>query len=361
MKKSARFVIDTHVHSQRHAAGEKADARAKAQGKELTDYIDLESRMGVLNTYDNSKRLLYDMECYGVDMCILQCAFGMTNELNVELMRRYPDKFRCMAISKRTVDRAIETGEWDYREACAELDELCATGNFCGIGEGPASVPDSTDIFRHKTYNPSERMDELRATMDVGRKYKLPVTIHTGGPGGYPITHTRWPENWHPYWVHDIAAEYPDVPIIFAHGGMQGGYMTDLVDQCIVVASNFNNVYLETGLYWTELYYKALKYPNVGPEKLIWGTDWGASIPTQTRIGNNPQSFGMQVHKDGIIRHQCDVMGWSLKQVERLDISQDDINLILGGNALHLFKIEFPLTRMFKGRDHIGRADVSAK
>jgi hypothetical protein len=43
-----------------------------------------------------------------------------------------------------------------------------------------------------------------------------------------------------------------------------------------------------------------------------------------------------------------DCWGWSLKQIDRLDISQDDLNLILGGNAIRLFKLKFPLTRMFK-------------
>ena len=353
--KTGRFVIDTHVHSQRHAAGKKVSERIKGEGKKKADYIDLESQMSHLIAYDNSDRLLYDMDCYDVDMCILRCAFGMTNELNVELMEKHPDKFRCMAISKKTADESLISGEWDVKDACKELDDLCATGNFVGLGEGPASRPDSAHNMHKSTYNQSERLDELRATMDVGRKYKIPVTIHTGGPGGYPITHTKWPENWNPYWVHDLAAEYPDVPIIFEHGGMQGGYMTDIFEQCVAVASNYNNVYLETGLFWTDLYYKALAYPNVGPEKLIWGTDWGASIPTQTRLGMNPQSFAMQIHKDGLIQHQCDVFGWSLRQIERLDISQDDINLVVGGNALYLFKIAFPLTRMFRGLPEIGR------
>lgn len=136
--------------------------------------------------------------------------------------------------------------------------------------------------------------------------------------------------------------------IIFDHGGMQGGNQEDLVDQCIQVASNHDNVYLETGIYWTELYYKALTNPNVGPEKLIWGTDWGASQPLQTHIGAHPQTYVMQVRKEGIVTHQVDVMGWSLKQVSRLNISQDDLNLILGGNAMRIYNIEFPLTRMFK-------------
>jgi len=48
------------------------------------------------------------------------------------------------------------------------------------------------------------------------------------------------------------------------------------------------------------------------------------------------------------VTHQVDCWGWSLDQMDRLDISQDDLNLILGGNAIRLFKLKFPLTRMFK-------------
>ena len=343
MRKAARFVVDTHVHSQRHAAGAALKERLKETGKKEIDYTDLNATLRGMETYDNSPRLLYDMDCYGVDMCILQPAFGMNNELNLALVEKFPDKFAAMALPLK----AAELGaDWTIDAAYAELDELLSTGKFCGVGEGPMTRP--ARFFAGKTYNMSERMDELRKTMDLGRKHDVPITIHTGTAGGYPINHTFWPEDWNPYWVHDLASEYPDVNIIFAHGGMQGGYMEDLVDKCILVASNYNNVYLETGLYWTDLYYKALKYPNVGPEKLIWGSDWGASQPTQTRLGNHPQTFSMQVHGQGIIRHQCDVMGWSLRQVERLDISQDDLNLILGGNAVRLFKLNFPLTRMFR-------------
>lgn len=80
----------------------------------------------------------------------------------------------------------------------------------------------------------------------------------------------------------------------------------------------------------------------------MWGTDWGASIPIQTQLGSKPQTFAAQVHKSGIVPYQVDIMGWSLKQVSRLDISQDDMNLILAGNAIRVYKLDFPLTRMFK-------------
>ena len=342
MRKTGRFIVDTHVHAQRHAAGAALKERLKETGKKDLDYTDLNATMGGLVTYDNSPRLLYDMECYGVDMCVLQPAFGMSNELNIELVDKYPDKFVAFCNARNARNLGLD---WTIEDSCKELEELLSTGKFCGIGEG---APGRGRAFTGKSHSMSERMDELRKICDVGRKFGVAVTVHTGTAGGYPITHVSSPENWHPYWVHDIAAEYPDVTIIYAHAGMQGGYMTDLVDQCILVASNYNNVYLEVGLYWTDLYYKALRYPNVGPEKLLWGTDWGASQPLQTRLGNDPQTFSMQVHSEGIIRHQNDVMGWALRQVERLDISQDDLNLILGGNAVRLFKLKTPHTRMFR-------------
>jgi predicted TIM-barrel fold metal-dependent hydrolase len=271
----------------------------------------------------------------------------MSNEINVELVEKYPDRFRALASAKETANKALEgTLEWTIDAAVEELDKLLSTGKFVGIGEGmPARPPGSG---RKRTYSQTERMDELRKVMDLARKHKVPVRVHTGSPMGYPIAYTQWPENWHPNWIRDLAAEYPDVPIIFDHGGMQGGRGEQLVEECVQVAANNDNVYLETGLYWTDLYYEALADPNVGPEKLMWGTDWGASIPIQTQLGTKPQTFASQVHKHGIVPYQVDIMGWSLKQVIRLDISQDDLNLILGGNALRVYKIDFPITRMFK-------------
>lgn len=344
--KIARFVIDTHVHAQRHAAGPDFKKKGLTDPKKIK-YRDLSGLMRHLVTYDNSKRLLYDMECYGVDMCILHPAFGMSNELNVELVEKYPDKFVALVNPKETADKAIKGEiEWTIEAACEELDRHLATGKFVGIGEGMPARPGIEGD--EKTYSQKERMDELRMVMNVAKKHEVPVRVHTGSPMGYPITYTRWPENFHPNWIRDLAAEYPGVTIVFDHGGMQGGRWDNLVEECIQVAANHHNVYLETGLYWTELYYKALADPNVGPEKLMWGTDWGASIPIQTQLGQHPQTFAAQVHKDGIITHQSDIMGWSLKQVGRLNISQDDMNLIMGGNAIRVYKLDFPISRMFK-------------
>jgi predicted TIM-barrel fold metal-dependent hydrolase len=343
--KLGRFIIDTHVHAQRHAAGPEFRKRGVEDLKKAS-YRDLSQIMRHLEAYDNSERLLYDMRCYDVDMCILSPAFGMSNEINRQIVEKYPDKFRALCAAKETAERALAgEQEWTIEAACEELVRHLSTGKFVGIGEG---MPGDPSGRAKKTLSQTERMGQLRKVMEVARKHNVPVRVHSGSPMGYPITYGYWPENWHPYWIHDLAAEYPDVPIVFDHGGMQGGNMDNLVSECIQVAANHDNVYLETGLYWTDLYHKALLNPNVGGEKLIWGTDWGASIPTYAHIGAHPQTYGMQIRKGGIVTHQVDVMGWSLKQIARLDISQDDLNLILGGNALKLYKIGFPLTRMFR-------------
>jgi predicted TIM-barrel fold metal-dependent hydrolase len=297
-----------------------------------------------VQAYDNSERLLYDMGCYDVDMCILMASYGMSNEQNLDLVDKYPDKFAAICCAKETYDRA-QSGEleWTIEEACRELDRLLATGRYRGIGE---VVPaDPKVLYRKKRISQTDRIDQLMQVWEVARKHNVLVHYHTGFAMGYRL---GIPEALDPLWAHELAANFPDVPLIFDHGGMACWWWEHLVDQCLHVAASHDNVYLETGLYWTDLYHKALNDPNIGAEKLIWATDWGASIPVYSQPGRTPPTYAMQLIKEGVVTYQVDLMRWSLRQVGRLDISQDDVNLILGGNALRVYNIPFPLTRMFK-------------
>ena len=184
------------------------------------------------------------------------------------------------------------------------------------------------------------------------------MSYHTGAITGYSSGSSRRlsaPERLDPLLAFDLAAEYPDVPIIMAHGGMQGWWSEKFMDDTFQVAATFDNVYVETGLYWAELYEKPLADPNIGPRKLIWGTDWGASIVVYSRPGHRPSSYADQIKPWGLPKHQPDIYGWSLRQVDKMadnmDLSQDDLNLILGGNAARLFDIELPHTRLFRECD----------
>ena len=347
--KMGRFVVDTHVHSQRTAAGPALRKRIGDSSKRLK-YSELGKILREVTPYDNSARLLYDMKTYSVDMCIIRPAmtFGMTNELNVQLVEKYPDRFAALCTPRETFERAFRGEiEWTIEEACRELDRLLSTGKYVGIGEGMPIDPLILTGAK-KQISREERIEQMLQAMEVARKHKVPIYYHTGHTMGYVL---RMPETLHPLWAHDLAAEFPDVPLIFDHGGIQGWWWEHFTDECLHVAASHDNVYLESGFWWTELYEKALIDPNVGAEKLLWGTDWGASIPIYAQPGRKPASYPVQLRKQGVVTHQVDCWGWSLRQLDRLDISQDDLNLILGGNAIRLFKLKFPLTRMFKEVD----------
>lgn len=96
--KMGRFIVDTHVHSQRIAAGatlrQKSGAAGGGDASGGYKYTDLAEALRVLEPYDNSERLMYDMQAYDVDMCIIRpsMSLGMNNELNVQLVDRYPDR-----------------------------------------------------------------------------------------------------------------------------------------------------------------------------------------------------------------------------------------------------------------------------
>ncbi len=344
--KMGRFVVDTHVHSQRTAAGPELRKRADAAGGRLK-YSELGQVLREVTPYDNSARLLYDMQTYAVDMCIIRPAmtFGMNNELNAALVEKHPDKFAALCTPRETFGRALRGEiEWSIEEACKELDRLLSTGKYVGIGEGMPIDPLILTGSK-KQISKEKRIEEMLAAMEVAKKHQVPIYYHTGHTMGYVL---RMSETLNPIWAHELASNFPDVPLIFDHGGIQGWWWEHFTDQCLHVAASHDNVYLECGYWWTDLYYKALLDPNVGPEKLLWGTDWGASIPIHAQPGHKPASYPVQLRKQGVVTYQVDCWGWSLKQLDRLDISQDDLNLILGGNAIRLFKLKFPLTRMFK-------------
>lgn len=350
--KAGRFVIDTHVHAQRFAAGPRmrhAMAEANTGGKQ---WETLSHVMTDMKPYLNTERLLFDMETYGVDMAVLLPAFGMSNELNLELVNAYPEKFVAVCNAVDYQLKAIKGEvEWNIKGVCADLDRLLSTGRFVGIGEVSPYMPEPAD--RRKLTPQHELIENLLAICEVGNKYGVTVGVHSGCPMGYDVAYssgTLGPVNFNPYMVHDLAAAFPNLKIVLHHGGIQGWWSEKIYEDCLHVAAARDNVYLETGLWWRELYEKPLMDPNIGPEKLIWGTDWGASIHFHTQLDSYPPSYPVQLRNEGPSNHQTDYWGWSLLEIMAVRMSQDDRNLILGGNACRIFGIQPPQKHLFRER-----------
>ena len=112
------------------------------------------------------------------------------------------------------------------------------------------------------------------------------------------------------------------------------------------------NVFLETGTWPHEFYEIPLKNPNIGSTKLIWtGADYG-NVPEYiiAQPGQEPSSFKSTMMKwPRVPSYQGDWWGWTLQQIRKIRdwVTQDEINLILGGNAAKIFKLKVPYERMF--------------
>lgn len=359
-----RFVVDTHVHAQRHAfkfqeRGIDPNYATLAEGMSSDPEVVI---------YDNSPRLLYDMERYGVDMCIISPAFGMTDEINQEIMKKHPDKFVC-CLGMTDFRRRVWEGEIEgtIDELCQEIDKLLATGKYRGgLREG---FPMVVSPRQRKPKTQEERMQDVFKIMEVARAHKVPVSgPHGGSLSGYAgaTRITRAPSGAEAsaaaaslmmiggqggvmMWGR-IASNFPEVPIIMEHGGMQGWWSEMDIEPILRVAAGHSNVYLETGLWWAELYDRPLRDVNIGCEQLIWGTDWGASIPQQWWPGGYPEVYADQNRHLGPPAHQVDYYGWQYRELMKLHIPQDDLNLILGGNAIRMMGLEdkVPQTRFFK-------------
>jgi len=354
--KLGRFVVETHCHAQRHAVRMQAS-------EEDTDYSSLPDMMKLAVPadeaedddaaviYDNSDRVLYDMDRYGVDMAVLLSSFGMTNEINQQIIEDNPGKFVAAAAPVQTKKKALRgEEEWSWDAACEELDHWLSKDGFVMTGEGIRLDP-----TRKEPIPWSERKQDIRKVFDVAAKHEAPVRWHTGYVSGYGKSHGMWDilPDWNdPTLASQLKAEYPEVPIVFDHGGMQAGWREHHVDQCCQVAATFDDVYLEIGLYWKDLMKKPLNDPNIGIDQILWGNDWGASMPQYSQPNEEPPMYWEQINDRGLPAHQVDYWGSSLRQLLKFslerDLPQDELNLILGGNAVRLFDIEVEDDRMFE-------------
>jgi hypothetical protein len=164
--------------------------------------------------------------------------------------------------------------------------------------------------------------------------------------------HAEVADNGNPLLCHELASLYPDVPVILGHGGVEASayYMEDY-EKCLNVAASHHNVFLETGMWWAELYEKPLLDPNIGAKKMVWGCAWGQNNNTQIWMpGRVPTTYNSVNLDLGPATFMPDIWGWSLRELGRLNIPQDDLNLILGGNAAFLYKVKTPqpYERLFK-------------
>ena len=330
--KEARFIVDTHCH-----------ITTLYKKKPELKYNKIRLGGGyVYEKYDNSPLCLHDMKTYGVDMCILLPSWpGTTNKMQAMLVNKYPDKFRAMCADQELrLKCAKGEAEWSLEAAVEEVDATLKTGNHVGIGE---FVPRNFAVGFE--YTERKRLDEFRKFLDLAVKHDVAVNHHES------ISLLRRYVN-----------EYPEVPIVVCHGG--GRSLEGVKAACSAASrASGRNVYLETGCYVADYFEVPLKDPNVTATQLVWGHDYG-NVPQY--VFKYEGKYKAETYASSTTTrdypstpmYQTDFWGWALYQIHKLRdlnlVTQDEINLILGGNAAKVFKLPVPHPRMFPS----GRPDL---
>lgn len=182
--------------------------------------------------------MLEDMESAGVDMAV-GCSLGQNvdNEYLAEVMQKYPDKIIGFGQVNPRLPDAVETTRRCFEDFGLKGLKLHPTMHGYHFVDHPLLDP----IF------------------EVAGEYKLPILVNAlDDPFVTPLG------------IEEIARSFPDVPVLIAHMGTVWN-----VVEAYLVANRTDNIYLETSS--TQLLEVKMAYRDVGPEKIVMGTDWPGS------------------------------------------------------------------------------------
>ncbi|MEM7735384.1 MAG: amidohydrolase family protein [Deinococcota bacterium] len=200
------------------------------QAAQTSDYLTAE-------TY-SVEMMLADMDTAGVDMAV-GCSLGqmINNDYIGSVMKTY-------------AGRIIGFGQVNPRENDA-ADQVRHCVEDYGL----------KGLKLHPTMHGYHFVDHglLDPVFEVCSEYELPVLVNAlDDPFVTPLG------------IEEIAKGFPNVPVLIAHMGTVWN-----VTEAILVAKRTANIYLETSS--TQLIEVRMAYRDVGPDKLIMGTDWPGS------------------------------------------------------------------------------------
>ena len=304
------MIIDTHIHVWSYPAL----ANAREQIKNTQDLISFRTRFPDLydrtlheDPMDNSDQLVADMDEFGIDKAFVQARPGsVTNDQVAESVRRHPDRLYGMMRIGHDQEAAYKylDDPAPVREAAGDEVKHCMEDlGMKGLGE----------IFvRALTaeINPEKIANDLAPMMDAVQKYKVPVQFPTAWsqfPGGLFYGN--------PIWADEVAARYPDVPIILTKMGRS---LVTYFEPCLAVAMRNANVYFDVVGTCPEHLRRALD--TIGSKRILFGSDWSATW--------------------SCVREPAPLYTMRLKVLEDANCTEEERENILWRNATHLFRLD---------------------
>lgn len=182
--------------------------------------------------------MLSDMDKAGVDRAVA-CSLG-----------QMIDNGYTAAVAARHPDRIVAFGQVNARDAdaAAKVARDFEAHGFKGLKLHP--VMHGYHVVDHGLLDP---------IFEVCRKYGILVLFNALDDAFI-----------HPLGIEEIARGFPEVPVLIAHMGTVWNVM-----EAILVARRNANIYLETSS--TQLIEVRMAYRELGPGKIVMGTDWPGS------------------------------------------------------------------------------------
>jgi predicted TIM-barrel fold metal-dependent hydrolase len=279
------------------------------------------------------------MDRYKVDMSVVNSVTGywMRNEIIAKMLERNPDRLVAFCAPADAIHGAI-TGE--LKEPLTgdlmveELEKWLRKPGFVGIGEHVLSLPGLNNNLPPHADTWEKILPHQRKVLDLCVKYKVPILMGGVGYTGRYLWGTSSTLRFcDPLYFSDLAIEYPEVPIIL---WMDGGntWYTHMWERTMMVVGSHDNVYV-VPCWESKFIEKAYIHPNVGPDKMCWGSDFGASY-TYKRLEDG-RTYAIWTKPPMELAYHVE---WSLEQINRVNMPGEDRAKILGLNAARLCKVD---------------------
>jgi len=134
----------------------------------------------------------------------------------------------------------------------------------------------------------------------------------------------------------EIAHMFPEIPQIIGHCGVQGSYFYGtFADHAMMLAAMHDNVYLETSMAPAELIEKAIHDPGIGAEKLLMGSDFGATSSWYVHNGKVYPSYKKRPFPELPGCH----IEQMIRSVNEVVMTPEERRLIMGQNMARLLKL----------------------
>ena len=211
--------------------------------------------------------LIAAMDEHGISKSVVMCGgIQVTNDNLAAAVAQYPD--RLLAFAGYDHYQPSSRDPATTAKAVATMERGITELGFKGIGE--------LTLERFGPVPPSELYVELRPILEVCKRQRVPVYIHTGydsvtfrvkrdGEEGSSWSYLAAPLKYRdPIYLDDVALEYPEVRIMVAHLG--GRYLRHF-DADLMLAHRHRNVCLTTAKAPPELIARAAA--EIGADRMI--------------------------------------------------------------------------------------------